>query len=42
MRRVLAVDKVGGIGLHSEIKAVSLAGFDGNVGSGFVEIASRL
>lgn len=42
MSRVFTVYKVGGIGLHGEVKAVMLAGLDSDVRGSFIEIASWL
>ena len=42
MSRVFTIYKVSCIGLHGEVKAVRLAGLDGDVGGSFIEVASRL
>ena len=42
MGRVLTVYKVSRVGLHSEIKAIRLAGLDGDVRGSFIERAGRL
>ena len=42
MGLVFSIYKVSGIGLHSEVKAIWLAGFDGNISGGFIERAGGL
>ena len=42
MSLVFTIYKVGSIGLHGEVEAVRLAGFNGDVGGSFVERAGRL
>ena len=42
MGLIFTIYEVGRISLHGEIKAVRFTGLDGDVGGGFIEIASWL